>query len=836
MQLNPGSPGVEQGVEDFGLVKTLIAAALTEPAPRLEAAIGDICRRILGCDDGLCLLDQSGGRVAGRGSVAEGWQAVVDEARRSGMPVVAAGKAACPIKSDGAPLGVLAASGRAFTQDDAARLQEVGGILAEVLDSRFALERSRDALLQSEDRRKQQRQIIDQIHDSVVAMDLGGYITDWNKGAENLFGYTAEEAVGRNILFLYADENEEDALLHEMFLGQQSGREMVVRRRKKSGEVFWASLSLSLFHDVDGSTTGIIGYLTDITERLRSEEQLRLQAALFEHSGEGILVTDADDRIVSVNKAFTKITGYSAEEAIGKTPDFLGSGRHDARFRGEMRHSIETTGHWIGEVRYRRKNREPFPVWQSTSTVHNREGVVTHYFSVFTDITERKNAEQQIHRLAHYDVLTGLPNRAMLHTLLQHAITEARRNQGHGVVLFIDLNRFKQVNDSLGPAVGDKLLVETARLIHSDLRAEDVVAHLGGDEFVVALFDITKREHASVVAGKILNALSEPIWIDGHEIHISASIGISVYPDDGQDPETLIRHASVAMSRAKRSEGQHCPAGRGCYLFFSQEMNQRALERLQLEGSLRKALERDELLLHFQPQLNLITGEIIGAEVLLRWNHPEMGMVAPAQFIPLAEETGLIIPIGEWILETVCRKNKAWQDAGLPIVPLGVNISARQFRPELPGQVEEILLRTGLPPRYLELEITESLVMRNAEAVIELVARFQGLGVAVSLDDFGTGYSSLSYLKRFPIDKLKIDQSFVRGLPEDQSDSAIARAIISLSKNLDLRVIAEGVETGAQLDFLKAAGCHEIQGYHYSRPLPEEAFLQFLREAQGGVK
>jgi diguanylate cyclase (GGDEF)-like protein/PAS domain S-box-containing protein len=823
----PIGPGVKQGAGDLGPIRALIAAVLTEPSLRLESAIAEACRYIFG-GESLFFPDGNVGSA-----VPSDWQAMAEEARRSEAPVLAEGRAACTIRSGKGLLGVLAVSGRTFARNDALRLQALCDTLAEVLDARFALERSRQDLLRSEERRKQQRQIIDQIDDSVIAMDLGGYITDWNKGAESLFGYTAEEAIGRHILFLYADENEEDALLHEMFLGQQRGREMVVRRRKKSGEVFWASLSLSLFRDTDGAAAGIVGYLADITERLRSEEQLRLQAALFEHSGEGILVTDAGDRIVSVNKAFTKITGYSAQEVIGQTPDFLGSGRHDARFRDEMRHSVESTGHWIGEVRYRRKNREPFPAWQSTSTVHNREGAVTHYFSVFTDITERRNAERQIHRLAHYDVLTGLPNRAMVHTLLRHAITEARRNQRHGVVLFIDLDRFKQVNDSLGPAVGDELLVETARLIQGDLRAEDVVAHLGGDEFVVALFDITKREHASVVAGKLLHALSQPIWLDGHEIHISASIGASVYPDDGQDPETLIRHASVAMSRAKRSEGQHCTAGHGCYLFFSQEMNRRALERMRLEGSLRKALERDELLLHFQPQLSLATGEIVGAEVLLRWNHPEMGMVPPGEFIPLAEETGLIVPIGEWTLETVCAKNKAWREAGLPIVPLGVNISARQFRPELPRQVKEMLQRTGLPPGFLELEITESVVMRNAEAVIELVSAFQGLGVGVSLDDFGTGYSSLSYLKRFPIDKLKIDQSFVRGLPEDPSDSAIARAIISLSKNLDLRVIAEGVETEAQLDFLKAAGCHEIQGYHYSRPLPEEAFLQFLLAARG---
>ncbi len=814
--LTPASP-------DFVLAAALLGALLDDggnPGSRVAGLLRDA----FGAGDALCLPAGRGGYLA----TPPSWRSLVEKAAEGPVSLEdeSGGRIGCPLRDGDAFLGVVCLTGRAFTQTDMARLEALAGFLGRGLALRNAQEERRKETLETEEELDLKSQIIDQIHDSVIAMDLGGYITSWNKGAEHVFGYTAEEAIGRNILFLYADEDEEDVLLNPAFF-EHGGREMVVRRRKKSGEVFWASLSLSIFHDREGNPAGLVGYLVDITERLRSEEQLRLQAAIFEYSDEGILVTDAEGRIVSVNRAFTKITGYGADEVLGKTPDILRSGFHDDGFYMDMATTVRSTGHWIGEVWNRRKNGEPFPVWQSTSTVHNRDGAITHYFSVFTDITERKNAENQIYRLAYYDMLTGLPNRAMLHTLIKQALVEAQRNKFYGAILFIDLDRFKQVNDSLGPTLGDKLLEEVARLIRDCLRSEDVVARVGGDEFVVALFDITRREHASIVAGKIRDALASPIVLeDGQELHMSASIGISVYPDDGDDPETLIKNADAAMSRVKQGEGQDG------HLFYSSDMNRRALERLQLEANLRRALERDELQLYYQPQLSLATGELVGAEVLLRWNHPGTGMISPGQFIPVAEETGLIVAIGDWVLETACRKNRQWQEEGLQVVKLSVNLSARQFRASLPRQVEDILQRSGLPPELLELEITESMVMKNADAVIELMDAFQSLGVSLALDDFGTGYSSLSYLKRFPIQKLKMDQSFVRGLPDDANDTALARAIISLAKNLNLKVIAEGVETLEQLQFLKYNGCDEIQGYHYSRPMPELEYLDFLQQAK----
>ncbi|MDD5384917.1 MAG: EAL domain-containing protein [Gallionella sp.] len=828
MKLQPGSSSNTDNHHTFAVAGSIVHNVLHIEERDFAQRLGEVIRATFNWSEVYCHFTGRATHLAGRRKLPEDWRSLVEriECNSQAAWLPADGNEVDPIQlgclllTQGEAVGVLCVQAPLAALPT---LQSLAGLIAATLLNRLQFDERKRGLLDSEDKLARQQQILDQIHDSVIAMDLSGYITGWNKGAEQQFGYTAEEAIGKNILFLYADEDE-NALFHEAFL-EHGGREIVVKRRKKSGEVFWASLSLSLSRDARGNPTAILGYLVDITERLKAEAELRLQAAIFEYSDEGIIVTDVTKRILSVNRSFTKITGYEAHEAIGQLPSILKSGLHDQAFYNEMNASIADNGLWIGELCNRRKNGENFPVWMSISGVHNKDGVITHYFSVFTDLTERKNAEQQIYRLAYYDALTGLPNRAKLYTLLRQTLLEAQRNKAHGAILFIDLDRFKQINDSLGHAHGDILLKEVARRLSASLRGEDIIARIGGDEFVVALVDIAKHEDASIVAQKILDNLSLPVMVEGHELQISASIGISVYPDNGDDAETLIKNADIAMYRAKQGEVHDG------YLFFSPDMNKRAMERLKLESNLRRALERNELILYYQPQQNLQSGKIIGAEVLLRWNHPGTGMIPPATFIPLAEETGLIIPIGQWILETVCARNKEWQRAGLPIVKLAVNISAKQFRPTLPRLVAEILARHELDARFLELEITESMIMQNVEGVIAMMDDFQQLGTGLSLDDFGTGYSSLSYLKRFPIDKLKIDQSFVRGVTKDTDDEAITRAIISLSKNLGLRVIAEGVETEEQLAFLRSAGCEEIQGYYYSRPLPEDDFVKFLQSA-----
>ena len=456
----------------------------------------------------------------------------------------------------------------------------------------------------------------------------------------------------------------------------------------------------------------------------------------------------------------------------------------------------------------------------------NEQGEVTHYFSTFSDISERVAAEERIRQLAFYDTLTGLPNRATIYSLLEQALAEARRNKQSGALMFIDLDRFKYVNDTLGHGAGDELIRHVATRFKTCLRASDVIARLGGDEFVIALIDITKADDAAIVAEKILAIFSSPFMIDGHEISISASIGISVYPTDGMAVEDLVKYADIAMYRAKDQ-------GRSSFLFYSNDMNVRSLEKLEMESSLRRALDLGELLLHYQPQADIHTGAIVGAEVLLRWQHPGLGMVSPGQFIPLAEDTGLIVPIGQWVMEQAVAQNRAWQQSGVPVVKLAVNLSAQQFRLPLVEEISAVLARHGLAHKYLELEITESMVMSNVERVIGMLDDLAVLGVPMALDDFGTGYSSLSYLKRFPIDKLKVDQSFVRGIPHDADDVVITRAIIALGKSLGLKVIAEGVETREQLEFLRKEGCDEIQGYLFSHPVPAEDFLKLL---VGGIR
>jgi len=577
-------------------------------------------------------------------------------------------------------------------------LASLAGLAASVLQVHERAQRTTHAYVQVEAQLQHQAQILDHLHESVITMDQSGFITSWNKGAERLFGYTSVEAVGRNILFLYDDE---DPTFHDPFL-EGGGRLMEVRRKKKSGEVFWASLSLSPLCDIDNRSMGLIAYLTDITER--------------------------------------------------------------------------------------------------------------------------KEAEERIHHLAYYDALTSLPNRTLLTKLVDQAVAVAQRSGVQGCVLFVDLNRFKLINDALGRQAGDQLLREVAQRFRQALREQDVVARLGGDEFAVGLFEIGQDLEASMVAQKLMAALSEPFIIDGNDLRVGAAIGISVYPQDGTDAETLLRQADIAMYRAKQGMEADGVA------FYSQDMNQGMHERMKIESGLRQALGNGQLRLHYQPKFSIHDGTIVGAEALVRWQHPERGMVPPAEFIPLAEATGLVVQVGEWVLEQACAQAQAWKRAGMQPIRLAVNVSAREFTQALPGRVQETLRRYGLEPDWLELEITESTLMHNIDRVIGIMDRITALGVALSLDDFGTGYSSLSYLKRFPIDTLKIDRSFTMGLPTDANDCAIASTIISIAQQLKHRVIAEGVETAEQLAFLRSAGCNEVQGYLYSRPLPAAEFEVALRE------
>jgi diguanylate cyclase (GGDEF)-like protein/PAS domain S-box-containing protein len=566
--------------------------------------------------------------------------------------------------------------------------------------------------------------------------------------------------------------------------------------------------------------------LEDERDKLRqAQKDLRLADEVFENSIEGIIITDAQANILRVNRAFTAITGFDEDDTKGKKPSLLRSERHDAAFYQGMWASLIEYGYWQGEVWNQRKNGEIYPQWLSIVTIRNEQGKTIHYLGVFADLSEKKQAEANLHHVSNYDALTQLPNRHLLEDHLFQALAEASINNALVAVLYLDLDRFKAINDTFGHAFGDKLLLAVAERLASNIRGGDTIARFSGDEFAVVLTDVGSQENAALVARKILNALAISFDLDENEVFITPSIGIAFYPLDAANKDDLIRNADTAMSHAKAQGGNG-------YRFYGAEMNAIVSQRLSLETSLRHALERKEFLLHYQPQVNLRSGKIIGMEALLRWQHPERGLVSPAEFIPVLEETGLIVPVGEWVLRTACAQNRAWLDAGLPPMRMAVNLSAHQFRQSsLTDVVCQALEDSGLEPELLELEVTESVMIQDLQTTLTTLSQLHLIGIQISIDDFGTGYSSLSYLKRLPISKIKIDQSFVHDICVDPDDAAIADAVISLGHSLKMQVIAEGVETVEQLDYLRAHGCDEFQGYYFSRPLPAEAFAELVKKA-----
>lgn len=669
---------------------------LVHPAPDFIASSAALCDAVLHLR-GRSLHEELGRIVRVLLASPHG---VFDPALPAVVAPLELGRLCQTVASEDTVFGSFTVSGRTgYSVEDIYLLASLARLTASLLQLHGPAP-SAGALAVANAQLSRQSQILDQIQESVLTLDRGGYITSWNKGAERLFGYSALEAVGQHILFLYVDE---DANFRDAF-AEQGGRMMEVRRRKKSGAVFWASLTLTQLIDGAGRQAGVIAYLSDITDR--------------------------------------------------------------------------------------------------------------------------KQAEEQLHHLAYYDGLTKLPNRTLLTKLLEQGLALAQRKDMAGCVLFIDLNRFKWINDTLGRLIGDELLRQVAQRLRGALREEDIVAHLSGDEFAVALFDIRQHFEATTVAQKLQGSLVAPFLIDGHDLQVSASIGISVYPQDGSDAETLLRLADIAMARAKQGHDQL----EGSVAFYSLDMNHGMHERMRIESGLRHALGHGELVLHYQPKFDIADVRINGAEALVRWLHPQRGMIAPADFIPLAETTGLIVQVGEWVLEAACAQAAIWQSAGLPTLRIAINVSAREFTAALPIRVAATLARYRLAPEWLELEITESALMHDIERVIAIMNSINALGVTLALDDFGTGYSSLSYLKRFPIQSLKIDRSFTMGLPADASDCAIATTIISIGQKLGHRVIAEGVETVEQLAFLRASGCDEVQGYLFSRPIGAAAFEKALRE------
>jgi diguanylate cyclase (GGDEF)-like protein/PAS domain S-box-containing protein len=659
-----------------------------------------------------------------------------------------------------------------------------------------------------------------------MTLDMAGYLTSWNRGAHLLFGYSPQEAIGQHVLFLYADGLDYDEAQLVELQPEPGDTVTEVWRRKKSGENFKAVLTLSIFYDDFKQPLGLMAQLSEVAQVLSEHERQKLHSSIIDDSDQGILITDASERIVSVNVAFSTITGYTAQEALGQTADLLRSGVHDTDFRIQVRSAMKGNGPWQGEIIGKRKSGELFPQSVSISVVRNDAGQVTHAFSIFSDISVLRAAEARMQHLANFDNLTGLPNRNHFHQLVSVALATARRNNSFAAVLAIDLRRFNAVNDTFGREFGDELLRQVSRRFRTALRDEDVLSRIGGDEFAVALLSIHQREHSGIVAQKLLAALKPAFNINATEVYAAASIGISVFPEDGADITALMHCADTAVKRLKAEEDSG-------YLFYSPAMNQRAKERWQLEGELRQALLDHQLLLHYQPKTSFRNGRIVGAEALIRWNHPSKGMISPGVFIPMAEETGLILDIGDWVLEETCRQIRTWSDAGIKVPVISVNLSARQFDPLLPARVQKVLNRYNLPASCLQLEITESLLVRGTESVMQIMNALVAGGLALSMDDFGTGYSSLAYLKKFPITALKIDRSFVMGIPTDENDCAIAQAIVTMAQQLRQEIVAEGVETREQMLFLRALGCDQLQGFLFS---PGVIAHEFAHMVQTGVR
>ena len=593
------------------------------------------------------------------------------------------------------------------------------------------------------------------------------------------------------------------------------------------GTLHWYVISKLPLYDANGKTMGVLGTIEDITKIKHAEIAQRLQARAIDASVNAIVITThtaAGNIIEYANPAFTRISGYQPSEVIGHDCRLLQGTDTKQEGLTALRTALSQQLEATVVLRNYRKDGTLFWNQLHVAPVSDTKGNVTHYVGVLNDITNSMQYQAQLEHQANHDALTKLPNRNLFNDRLEQAIVYAKRYQHSIWVVFVDLDNFKLVNDSLGHDIGDRLLQTVASRLTNCLRKSDTVARLGGDEFMLLLIDHSDAQLSPRIVNAVLAAVASPVLLDAHELTLTCSVGVSVYPKDGDNGQLLLKNADIAMYRAK-------DAGRNQLQFYTSEMNARITERTLIENHLRYAVARNELLLHYQPRLDLRTGRISGMEALIRWQHPELGLVPPMRFIGVAEETGMIVEIGNWVLRTACAQNKAWQMAGLPALHVAVNVSARQFRKShFADDVVKALADSGLDAKYLELELTESLMMQDVDEAVATLVTLKELGVALSIDDFGTGYSSLSYLRRFPIDYLKIDQSFIRDMLSDPNGAAIVRSIISLGHNLNFKVIAEGVETEAQLAYLERDDCDEMQGYFFSRPVPAEAFTIMLEK------
>ncbi len=724
----------------------------------------------------------------------------------------------------GQPIECTLPDGRTFSVRHAAMPE--GGTLVTLTD--ITVRKHQEARIQ--ELLDELRATFDNAHVGIAHIRNRIFVT-CNARMAAIFGWdTPDQLVGRSTALLYptAEEWAADGQVayDDLLQTGYSDREYEFRRR--DGSPVWCHRT---GRPVDQANPqgGSIWVYADITERRAQEDQLRLARTVFENTSEALMITDRQGNIVDVNHAFCTITGYDKSEVIGRNPSMFKSGRHAPAFYAEMWDTLLRTGAWSGEVFDRRKSGDIYPKWLSVSTVRNQKGEILNFIGSFQDISERKAAEEKIHYLAHHDVLTALPNRLLLRDRFGQAMERTRRTSRSLAFMFLDLDEFKRVNDSLGHRVGDELLVAAVKRLKACLREIDTISRQGGDEFIVLLSEIDTPVAAAAAASKIIAAMAEPFEIGGHAINSSVSIGIAMAPVDGHDFDTLLQKADIAMYDSKGR-------GHGGYTFFRQEMNDAAMFRHTLVSDLHNALARSEFRLHYQPQLALGPMEVRGAEALLRWVRSDGALVRPADFVPVAEETGLILPIGEWVMQEACRQARLWADGGLP-VSIAVNVSGIQiYRSDLPALVARCTGDAGISPAFIEVELTESTLIQDTSTVREVIRELKSQGCSIAIDDFGTGYSSLSYLSRFNVDKLKIDRSFIAGSDSNEEDEAIVHMITQMAHMLKLQAVAEGVESSEHMALLRRCNCDHAQGYFISRPVDFAVFERFARQPFFGAQ
>ncbi|HEY8034612.1 MAG TPA: EAL domain-containing protein [Methylobacter sp.] len=713
-----------------------------------------------------------------------------------------------------------------------AELSQLFNSMAEQLDSTLSRLKASEYELEQKivertselhERHRKYHSVIRTTGEGFWQVDREGCLLEVNPAYARLSGYSETELVGMRVTDLEAKETQEETAEHIRNIMQQGTDMFETRHRRKDGSVWDVEVNASFIDEDEGY---FVGFFKDITERKRIKQELLIAATAFE-TLEGITITDANEIIVRVNQAFTQITGYTPEEVIGNKPSMLKSGRHDQDFYRAMHSVLQSEGQWEGEIWDRHKDGHIYPKWLAITAVKDDFGCVTHYVGNFTDITERKASEEKIKSLAFYDTLTKLANRRLLTERLDHAIAIQGRTENYGALLFLDLDNFKLLNDTQGHGVGDELLVEVAHRLKVSVRETDTVARLGGDEFIVLLGELgTASDSAAVqvrtVAEKIVSVLAEPYILSSVVHNCSSSIGIVLFCDSGATADNVLAQADTAMYAAKKS-------GKNTYRFFDPAMQQELEQRARFESALRQAINNEQLKLFYQPQVD-DKKQMIGVEALIRWYHPELGLIPPVQFIPLAEETDIILIIGRWVLETACAQLKAWRSLSFARnLSIAVNVSAKQFyQPGFVDEIREIMAQYAIEPRRLKLELTESMVLKEIDIAIAKMLELKSIGILLAMDDFGTGYSSLSYLKNLPFDQIKIDKSFIDDIKKNNNDAYIIHSVITLGKLMEIAVIAEGVEDTEQDELLKSLGCTVFQGYLFGRPVPIEELENLL--------